>query len=65
MYSIEIMSSKSGLWTFYESLEACRADVIKHIRLIQCSFPNYSVRAVESDSGRLLRPYDLEVQESC
>ena len=60
MYCIEIMSSKNGLWTFYESLEACRADVLKHIKLIQCSFPNYSVRAIESDSGRLLRPNDPE-----
>jgi len=60
MYCIEIMSSKNGLWTFYESLEACRADVLKHIKLIQCSFPNYSVRANESDSGQLLRPNDSE-----
>ncbi len=61
MFNIEIMSSKSGLWTFYESLEDCRANVIKHVKLIQCSFPNYSVRAIESDSGQLLRPIDREV----
>ena len=63
MYNIEIMALRTGQWTFYESLEASRDDVLRHIRLIRCSFPNFSVRAVESDSGHLLRPCD-EVMES-
>jgi hypothetical protein len=63
MYNIEIMASSTGQWTFYESLEAPRGDVLRHIRLVRCSFPNFSVRAIESDSGRLLRPCD-EVTES-
>ena len=64
MYDIEIMSSKSGQWTFYESMDASRDGVLSHIRLIRCSFPNFSVRAVESDSGHLLSPLDREVMES-
>ena len=64
MYNIEIMGSMSGQWTFYESMDASRDCVLSHIRLIRCSFPNFSVRAVESDSGHLLSPLDLEVMES-
>jgi ribulose bisphosphate carboxylase small subunit len=64
MYHIEIMGLRTGQWTFYESLEASRDDVLSHIRLIRCSFPNFSVRAVESDSGQLLRLCDREVTES-
>lgn len=60
MYNIEIMNSKSGLWIFYESMDASRDDVLNHIRMIRCSFPNFSVRAVESDSGHLLSPLDRE-----
>lgn len=60
MYNIEIMSSKAGRWTFYESMEAPWGDVCEYIRLVRCSFPNFSVRAVESDSGQLVRPCDSE-----
>ena len=64
MYNIEIMRSKSGQWDFYESMDASRDGVLSHIRLIRCSFPNFSVRAVESDSGQLLCPFDREAVES-
>jgi len=64
MYNIEIMGPGNSQWTFYEAVEESRDDVLNHIRLIRCSFPTFSVRAVESDSGQLLRPFDREALES-
>mgnify|MGYP000101809000 CR=1 FL=1 len=64
MYNIEIMGPSYSQWTFYESLEAPREAVLSHMKLIRCTFPNLSVRAVESDSGQSLCPFDREAMES-